>query len=225
MKCDFYPDNIDFYYCPGNTLVEQLEAAPMDKTQLKPCTAFEGSRLIAAGPLPAVALAVKACLDQGPNGSLLMFDDATGEVIDLDTRGIPAEVLARYSSPESDSPRIEESRGRGRPKLGVVAREVTLLPRHWDWLNAQPGGASVTLRKLVEEARRARSGKECKRQAQERTYRVMSTLGGNEPGYEEALRALYASDQPAFEACTQVWPVKVRDYVRQLAEPAFLLES
>jgi hypothetical protein len=98
---------------------------------------------------------------------------------------------------------------------------VTLLPRQWDWLNVQPGGASVTLRKLVEEARRVGSGKELKRHAQERTYRVMSALGGNEPGFEEALRALYASDQVAFEANTQAWPKDVRHFTWQLAKPAF----
>ncbi len=194
----------------------------MNDTRL--CTAFEGSKLLSAGSLPDVALAVKDCLENGSHTPVLVFDDATGEVVDLDTRGTFEEVLARFSSPGTNPGPPEEVRGRGRPKLGVVPREVTLLPRHWDWLNAQPGGASVMLRKLVEEARRAGSGKERKRLAQERTYRIMSALGGNAPGYEEALRALYASDRATFETNTQAWPADVREYTRQLAEPVFLPE-
>ena len=91
-------------------------------------------------------------------------------------------------------------RGRGRPKLGVVAREVTLLPRHWDWLNSQSGGASVALRKLVEAARLAGDDKDRTRHAQEAAYRFMTALAGNLPGYEEATRALYAADPARFDA-------------------------
>jgi len=168
-----------------------------------------------------VALAVKAHLEAEPVGTVLVFNDETGNVVDLDTRGTSEEVLARLAPPQT-----EASRGRGRPKLGVVAREVTLLPRHWDWLNAQPGGASVTLRKLVEAARRTGGvDRTRQRQAQESSYRVMSALAGNEPGYEEALRALYAGNQTTFLEHTQGWPVDVRDHVRALAESVFLQES
>ena len=105
----------------------------------------------------------------------------------------------------------------GRPKLGVVAREVTLLPRHWEWLNSQPGGASVALRKLVEEARRANSGKDRLRRAQEAAYRFMSTMAGNEPGFEEAARALFAGRQEPFEALVRGWPKDVREHAKKLA--------
>lgn len=186
----------------------------MDDPALKPCTAFAGSRRFAAGSLGEVARAVQT-RGGDPQEAVLIFDDETGAVIDLDLRGTDEEILARLA------PSPEPPRGRGRPRLGVVPREVTLLPRHWDWLNAQPGGASVTLRKLVEEARRAGNGRERVRLAQERTYRFMSVLGGDEPGYEEALRALYASDRVAFEANTRHWPADVRDHTRRLAEPAF----
>ncbi len=76
-----------------------------------------------------------------------------------------------------------EPRGRGRPKLGVVAREVTLLPRHWDWLNAQPGGASVALRKLVEQARRANGDADRARAAREAAYHFMSAMAGDLPAF------------------------------------------
>jgi uncharacterized protein len=103
----------------------------------------------------------------------------------------------------------------------VVAREVTLLPRHWDWLSEQPGGASVTLRKLVEEARRSTEGDVAKRRAQEACYRFMNTLAGDQPGFEEALRALYAAERGRFEALTESWPADVRLHARRLAERAF----
>lgn len=189
------------------------------------CTAFAGPRLMAAGPLRDVAIAVKAHLEAEPETPVLVFDDGTGEVIDLDLRGTPEEILGRLASPRDPAGGKEETRGRGRPRLGVVAREVTLLPRHWDWLNAQPGGASVTLRRLVEDARRADGTKEDRRRAQERTYRFMSALAGDEPGYEEALRALYAPDRRGFEANTQSWPADVRGYARRLAEAAFMGEE
>ena len=189
-----------------------------------PCTAFAGSRAIAGGPLGELALQVRARLDAEPGLPVLVLDDGTGAVVDLDLRGTAAEILARLAPPvpqaEPDGPK-----GRGRPRLGVVAREVTLLPRHWEWLGSQPGGASVTLRRLVEEAKRAGGARERRRLAQERAYRAMSSLGGDEPGYEEALRALYAGDRDRFEACILAWPGDVRRYVRTLAGAAFEAEG
>jgi hypothetical protein len=172
-----------------------------------------------------VALAVKAALERGASGPVLAFDDARGDLLELDTRGTPEEMLARLDPAGSQPDPPETPRGRGRPRLGVVPREVTLLPRHWDWLNAQPGGASVTLRKLVEEARRKGEAQELRRLAQERTYRLMSALAGNEPGYEEALRAMYALDWNAYEAITLKWPSDIGDYLRRSARPAFETES
>ncbi|HWQ10397.1 MAG TPA: DUF2239 family protein [Holophaga sp.] len=189
------------------------------------CTAFAGVRRIASGPLRDVALAVKTRLEEEPESSVLVFSDETGEVVDLDLRGAPAEILARLQPGSSDRGMQEETRGRGRPKLGVVAREVTLLPRHWDWLGAQPGGASVTLRRLVEEAKKADGAKASRRASQARAYRFMSAMAGDEPGYEEALRALYAPDRPAFIAHTRPWPEEIRDYARRLAEGAFTPEG
>ena len=179
------------------------------------CTAFAGSDRLAHGPLAEVALAVKAALVRDPAASILTFDDATGRVIDLDLRGSDAEVLARLA-PEEQPP----ARGRGRPKLGVVAREVTLLPRHWDWLATQPGGASHALRRLVEEARRRDGGQSTQRRAQEIAYRFISAMAGDLPGFEEATRALFANDAARFAVHAAGWPADIRAYAQKLAWPA-----
>lgn len=170
-------------------------------------TALAGSRLVARGDLAAVARASHASRDELP----LIFDDATGRIIELDLRGSVEAVLARLPPPASP---LKPTRGR--PKLGVTAREVTLLPRHWEWLASQPGGASAALRRLVDQARRATVDIDARRQAQEVTYRVMTTLAGDLPGYEEATRALFANDRALFDQLTAGWPADVGDYVREL---------
>lgn len=199
----------------------------MTNTFIPSYTSFDGYKRIASGNLQLNALAVKQAMESGSPGPLLIFCDQTGHVLDIDTRGSDAEMLARLSSDghhlqgfESERIDTEESteqRGRGRPKLGVVAREITLLPRHWDWLASQPGGASVTLRKLVEEARRANVNKDKQRKASECAYHFMSAMAGDMLGFEDASRALFASDATKFRQHTDAWPTDVRDYVRQLA--------
>ncbi|MBP2297565.1 DUF2239 family protein [Azospirillum picis] len=177
------------------------------------CTAFRGDRRLAAGAAPAVARAVRAALETDADGPpVLVFEDGTGRAVDFDLSGSEADLDRRYAAPP---------RGPGRPRLGVVAREVTLLPRHWDWLNAQPGGASVALRKLVDEARRDGEEKDRVRRAQEAAYRVMSALAGDRPNYEEAVRALYAADGGRFRDLTRDWPADVRDYAATLAAEVF----
>lgn len=183
-------------------------------------TCFDGHQCIAAGSLQTVALAVKRAVESGVSEPILIFDDATGRSIDVDTRGSDDEILARLNLPvvavEPDDS-VDESRGRGRPKLGVVAREVTLLPRHWEWLASQPGGASVTLRKLVEEARRNNADKDKTRRMQERAYRFISAVAGNMVNFEEASRALFANHQSRFTELIAEWPDDVRAYAIQLA--------
>lgn len=184
-------------------------------------TAFEGSRLLLSGPLSEVVLAVKASVERGASEPVLVFDDATGRTLDFDLRGTEADIVARLSqSPVSSGPSKEpspERRGRGRPKLGVVGREVTLLPRHWEWLAAQPGGASVALRKLVDEARKIGGPAQALRAAQEAAYRFMSAMAGNLPGFEEAIRALFANDRVRFEQQISSWPHDIRTYALRLA--------
>ncbi|MFK2877988.1 DUF2239 family protein [Rhodanobacter hydrolyticus] len=177
------------------------------------CTAFDGHTLVASGTLAEVALAVKRALDQAPACTPLIFDDATGQSVEVDFRGSADEVLGRLQpAAEGDAPR-----GAGRPRLGVVAREVTLLPRHWYWLNSQPGGASATLRRLVEEARRNGSAKDRARLAGEAADRFMRVVGGDLAGYEEASRALWRGDRDAFNRHTRSWPKDVREHARRLA--------
>ncbi len=178
--------------------------------------AFEGSRHIASGDLVAVAVAAKSVLDRSGEASVLIFDQQTSQLAEIDFRGTPEDVRARLSHPPAAAP----LRGPGRPKLGVVAREVTLLPRHWDWLNGQPGGASVALRKLIDNARKTNGGKDLRRKAQESAYRFLTVMAGNEAGFEEALRALFAGKRQRFEECTESWPPDIRAHAFQLALPA-----
>ncbi len=175
-------------------------------------TAFHRFRKLASGSAEELVRVVK----RRPQGEVLVFDDITGSQIDLDVRGKSRKI--------SDERHAAEPRGRGRPRLGVMAREVTLLPRHWDWLNLQPGGASVALRKLVDEARRTSGDRDRVRAAQEAAYRFMSAVAGNLPGFEEATRALFAYDRRRFAQLIADWPEDVRDFAVRLAfadqEPA-----
>jgi uncharacterized protein len=186
----------------------------MSPLRTLPVTAFEAGRRLAAGPLGEVALVVKAA-----GACALIFDDASGRIVELDLRGSDAEVLARLRAEEAEASPDEPSgpRGRGRPKLGVVAREVTLLPRHWDWLARQPGGASVALRRLVEQARRDNAGEDAARDAREAAYRVMSALAGDLPGFEAASRALFATDPAGFREAVSAWPADLAAYVSGIA--------
>ncbi len=205
----------------------------MSQNLSKPCTAFEGLRLLLSGPLVEVALAVKTATERGALDPLLVFDDATGRIIDLDLRGSKATIIESLSQPlqkpvgrflpcpapvpaltEDETP---EPRGRGRPKLGVVSREVTLLPRQWEWLAAQPGGASAVIRRLVDEAKKNGGVGQKRREAHEAAYRFMSAIAGDLAGYEEATRALFANDRPKFEQNTANWPEDIRAYAVRLA--------
>ncbi|QDT54453.1 hypothetical protein Pan44_24860 [Caulifigura coniformis] len=187
------------------------------------CVAFDGLRLIAAGPVPDAAAAAKRAIDSGDATQVVVFDEVTSEVIEIDWRGSEDDVRVRIqaaltggaSQSAPDAPR-----GPGRPKLGVVAREVTLLPKHWEWLGSQPGGASVALRKLVEAASRDHVDVDRKRRAQDAAYRFMTTMAGDLPGYEEALRAFFKGDAAAFKTQTTNWPKDVRDHARALASAA-----
>ncbi|MDB5575961.1 MAG: hypothetical protein JWR80_1137 [Bradyrhizobium sp.] len=191
------------------------------------CVAFEGDRCIASGDLREVARAAKQTLDRARDASIIVFDGNTSATIEIDFRGSLADVLARLpdgaSAPiPAEAVASAAPRGPGRPKLGVVAREVTLLPRHWAWLSRQPGGASVAIRKLVEQASRANEDKDRIRQAQEAAYRFMSVTSGNKPHYEEAIRALFAGDATRFEKLIAEWPDDIRSHTSMLAERALV---
>lgn len=202
----------------------------MSQDQSPSFTCFDGSHRVASGSLQSIALAFKKLQSDGTTAPVLVFDNATGRTIDIDTRGSDDEMLARLAASfppdktdaqaevdSSSSTRLDalsaiEGRGRGRPKLGVVPREITLLPRHWEWLGTQPGGASVAIRKLVEEARRAGTEKDRIRKAHERAYHFMLAIAGDLPGFEEATRALFAHDPNRFSDLLAAWPADIRDH-------------
>ncbi|HKJ01179.1 MAG TPA: DUF2239 family protein [Longimicrobiales bacterium] len=199
----------------------------MDQNGLVRCSAFAGTRRIASGGLVDVAVTTKEVLDRGEQAPVLVFDDATGRPVELDLRGSPEDVRARALAQEGASADVlgagaeTPARGPGRPRLGVVSKEVTLLPRHWAWLGAQRGGASATLRRLVDQARKAGAQQDRVRQAQDAAFRFMSALAGDLPGFEEAIRALFARDPDKFDAETEAWPADVRAYSGTLAADAF----
>ena len=180
------------------------------------CSAFDQRRLLASGPLADVVRATKQALDAGAAGPILIFDDRTSQQVEVDFRGSLDEAMSRLSDPPPASPR-----GPGRPRLGVVAREVTLLPRHWDWLGRQPGGISAALRRLVEHATRQQEPQARTRMAQEATDRFMRVMAGDLAGYEEASRALYRGDQQRFTELTAKWSTDVREHLLKLAADAW----
>lgn len=203
-----------------------LAAATHDRAVV----AFDGDRLVASGPLGRVAESLRTLHPHAAQGAILVFDALTSELLEIDPRspsapavsiGAPApSVNAPLDAPASDasnaSEDVEPARGPGRPRLGVVAREVTLLPRHWDWLNEQPGGASVTLRKLVDHARHASVESDRVRRAREATYRFIVAVAGDRPHFEEASRALFAGDVEAFSERIARWPADVRRHALHL---------
>jgi hypothetical protein len=188
------------------------------------CTAFDGNAILATGDLATVAHACRSAVEKGGGGAIRIFDDRTGTRLDLQVDGTAQEVADRVEWLEARA-RFERTstpaRGRGRPKLGVVSREVTLLPRHWAWLDAQRGSASAALRRLVDEARKANAQTDRVRHAQDVAYRFMYDIAGNAPSFEEAIRALYAGDGLRFRTETESWASDVRDHARTLAADAF----
>ena len=175
-------------------------------------TAFAGFTQVATGPRQDVLARLRA-MRLTPDISVRIFNDANGECIDFDLRpDAPTDEALAPAAPDSGA-----TRAVGRPKLGVVAREITLLPRHWDWLNRQPGGASVALRRLVDESRKANEGRDTARASREAAYRFMSNIASELADFEEATRALFAGDQQRFDALVQPWPDDVRNHLAGLA--------
>jgi uncharacterized protein len=189
---DIYPGNIDTAILPGYIVDVN-------------CTVFHQYRKVASGTNDEIACFLR---DKPQGGEYLAFDDETGRQLDFDFRAVEAPQSLEQQT---------EPRGRGRPRLGVIAREVTLLPSHWDWLNVQPGGASVALRKLVDAARRTSGDRDRVRAAQESAYRFISAIAGNLPGFEEGTRALFAYDRRRFGDLISGWPEDIRDYTIRLA--------
>ena len=183
-------------------------------------TAFDGSVLLFRGGLKEVVLNIKEHLGRSENSSVLIFSDLTGKTMDFSFHGSKQDILKRlekYTFTEEP----KEPSGPGRPKLGVVSREISLLPRHWEWLATQSGGASATIRLLVEEARKKSSNISSIKQMQERAYQIMSVLAGDLQGYEEALRALYKKDSKVFFTHVKRWPIDIQKYLNEITKPVF----
>ena len=186
-------------------------------------TAFAGPALVASGELEDVLRQTRERMDRGEDATVLFFEDSTGTQVDFDLRGTPEEIVARLATHPHFAVRGEATAARsgpGRPRLGVVSREVTLLPRHWEWLERQPRGISAALRRLVDEARKEDPGTDRVRAAREAAGRFMTAMGGDLPGYEEASRALYAGDRGRLAECVREWPRDVRRYLERLLDRA-----
>jgi hypothetical protein len=176
-------------------------------------TVFLGNRRIVSGDLKTMLLRTKDEIDRGPTEPILIFEDQTGQQVDFNFQGSPDEVLERAVPNKARS-------GPGRPKLGVVSREVSLLPRHWEWLEQQPQGSSAALRRLVDEARKREPGKERARRARDAASKFMWVMAGNLPSFEEASRALFANEHSRLDELTREWPEDIRRHVLHLVGEA-----
>lgn len=199
----------------------------MKKTSCSAYTAFDGFHRIASGSLASVALAVQHAIDGGSGAAIRIFDNATGYPVDLPGSGRLDGATPAASQSDCDAAEIAGASAdaraarigrRGRPKLGVVPREITLLPRQWEWLASQPGGASAVLRGLVEERLQADASIAPAYTARVRAYHFMSAIAGGLPGFENAVRALFADELSRLSALIADWPKDVRNYIQLVAE-------
>ncbi len=166
---------------------------------------FLGVRLLTHGSLREILPVLKSRFNADPGEVILVFERESGRQVDFDLRGSLEDVLEREAP--------EPARRPGRPRLGVICREVSLLPKHWSWLEAQPSGISGVLRRLVDEAAKHEPDRQRARQAQTALSRFLTAMAGNLPHYEGASRALFANDLTKFEALVKKWPKDIRDYV------------
>jgi len=175
-------------------------------------TAFAGVRRVAAGTLADVLPVLKRRFDRNRSEIVLVYDDATGRQVDFDLTGPLDEVLER-ALPTA-------SRGPGRPRLGVTSREVSLLPRHWEWLEHQSSGTSGALRRLVERGIAHQPGRERARRIRAALSTVLTAMAGDRPNYEESTRAMFRGDVNGFEALVKRWPRDIRTYAVERARAA-----
>ncbi len=183
------------------------------------CTVFSGTKIIATGQLKEIISKVKDYLKRNNIEPLLIFDDMTSEQLEINFSESNEAILKSFKKDRNEI--TKKSSNVGRPKLGVVSREISLLPRHWEWLSKQPKGASATLRILVEEAKKQNQPQEQIRPAQDATYTFMNSIAGNLPNYEEALRALYSRDKKNFQKQISSWPKDIVIHIKKLIENIF----
>lgn len=217
---------LTFVFYPGKMSIPTEHTTVMEHALLNfgdGYTAFEDHNLMIRGTLEDVVKALREKTDEGSDGRVAVFENKTGRALDFDLRGTVDEVLARLANHPVVGTHTDKSKprkGPGRPKLGVVSREVTLLPRHWEWLGAQPGGASGALRRLVEAARKSDTPHEKAKRARDATYGFLSDIAGNLPGFEEAARALFAGDHAAFLDRISEWPADIRRHAQLTLDEA-----
>lgn len=188
----------------------------MKTKEVRSCTVFENDEVLLRGSETEVRQAVRRARAVRPLGKLIAFFDDNGE--DFEVEYVPPGTADAI--PE---PLVEENlvRKAGRPRLGVVAREVTLLPRHWEWLETQPSGPSAALRRLVESARRDSAPADRTRRSVEATYRFLYTMVGNTAFFPELCRALFRRDWERFDAQLGSWVAwELGEYARMLSRPA-----
>lgn len=216
---EFYPGNIDNLFYPANN----REMNSSDGLY----TAFLGTRRLVTGPVREMLMQTKRAEQAGSLEPILIFDDATGGQVEFDLEGTEQEVLSRLEDDPAFAaqPLADAVKGRGRPKLGVVSREVSLLPRHWEWLERQPGGISGALRKLIEIQSKATRGLELARDARHAAGKFMWGMAGDLPHFEEASRALYAKDDARLLSLICDWPNDVREHVQALVNKAAQLDE
>lgn len=183
-------------------------------------TAFMGTNFFGQGLLSEIILKIKKHIGSSDNTNILIFSDLTGKAIDFNFQGTTSDVQKRLDIFVSEGT-TQLSTGPGRPKLGVISREISLLPQHWEWLATQPGGSSAVIRKLIDEARKKSEGSLSIKQIQERVHRFTTAMAGDLQGYEEALRALYRKDEDQFLIHMGSWPQDIRDHVINLSKPIF----
>ena len=173
-------------------------------------TAFAGSSRVVRGTLEETLRQVKKRLDVDPELRIFIFEDASGRQVDFDFRGTLEQVVSRAKPEQPTRP------GPGRPKLGVVSREVSLLPRHWEWLERHPQGISAALRRLVDDARKRAPDEDRARESRAAASRFMWVMAGDLPKFEEGSRALFASEKARFVDLTRFWPADVREHLDEL---------
>ena len=198
----------------------------VNQKQSRQCVAFRGEECLAQGAAADVVAKLLAEVSNAELPQIQIFDCEDSRPIELDLRLSPEALKAQFQKPASSEiaeidSGVEPVKKRGRPRLGVVSKEVTLLPRHWEWLAAQPGGASVALRRLVEQAKKTGAEKERVRSRQEACYRFMYAMAGDRPNFEEATRALYAREEALFLQEIARWPQDIRAHTRTLASEVF----
>ncbi len=203
----FNPGIIDTWLYPG-------KIKPMKNPSH---VVFAGSRRLALGGLDDVMPVLKRRFDSDAGDPALTFELESGRQVDFDLRAPLTEILERESP--------SAPRGPGRPRLGVASREISLLPRHWDWLEQQPSGASAALRRLVDHAIKTEPGRERARRLRAALSNILSAVAGNRPHFEEACRALFAGDLKLFAANIERWPRDLRDFALAQATLAHEAES